>query len=254
VTLTPIGVVRSPFVDKSSAPRQSVAARDVRGQIELYPTTGFEDALSDLAGWDHVWVVFLFHLVHGWRPKVVPPRSDGVKKGVFATRSPHRPNPIGLSAVRLERVEGLVLHIRGVDMLDGSPVLDIKPYVAYADSIPDAGEGWLAGADPKPSWGVRFEGTAGEELAFLEASGVALREPVTQLLSLGPEPHAYRRIRVDVRGAVLAWKEWRIRFVAEGRAIVVVAIRSGYRPRQLAEGPALALHRDFAARFGAVFV
>src|SRR6185295_10704904 len=82
-------------------------------------------------------------------PKVLPPRSVTGRKGVFATRSPHRPNPIGLSVVRLERIEGLTLHILDSDMLDGTPVLDIKPYVAYTDSHPDAGNGWLDDAEPE---------------------------------------------------------------------------------------------------------
>ena len=85
-------------------------------------------------------MLFWFDRNEGWRPKVLPPRSRSGRKGVFATRSPHRPNPLGLSAVRLERVDGLTLHVSDVDMLDGTPVLDIKPYVAYTDAIADAGQ------------------------------------------------------------------------------------------------------------------
>src|SRR6202041_972769 len=107
----------------------------------------FEPALSDVEGWEYLWVVYWFHLNSDWHPKVLPPRSK-VKRGVFATRSPHRPCPIGLSAVRLVRVEGLSVHVEGVDMLDGSPVLDLKPYVAAADAIAEAGSGWLADKDP----------------------------------------------------------------------------------------------------------
>src|SRR3954466_9327479 len=101
VTLTPIGVARTPFPDRLSAPRQPYAARGVEGTIELFPGHDFEHALLDLDGWDYLWVIFWFHLNHGWRPKVLPPRSAGKRRGVFSTRSPHRPNPIGLSVVRL---------------------------------------------------------------------------------------------------------------------------------------------------------
>jgi tRNA-Thr(GGU) m(6)t(6)A37 methyltransferase TsaA len=250
VTFAPIGVVHSPFVDKSSAPRQPAAARDVAGTVELFDTPGMTDAACDLEGWDHLWIVFVFHRAGGFRPKVAPPRSVGRRLGVLATRSPHRPNPIGLSVVRLERVEGLVLHVRGMDMIEGTPVLDVKPYVAYTDAIVDAKEGWLAEADPRPAWDVRFEPAAEAALAFLVEHGVDLRAPVTQALSLGPEPHAYRRIRRDDRGLALAWKDWRARFVVDGHAIVVTAIVTGYRPRQLAEGEAPPVHLAFAAAFG----
>jgi tRNA-Thr(GGU) m(6)t(6)A37 methyltransferase TsaA len=122
----PIGLVRSPFAEKAEAPRQAVAegAAGVAGRIEMFPE--HEHALDDLDGFDRIWVLFWFHEAHGSRAKVLPPRSNR-KRGVFATRSPHRPNPIGMSAVRLERVDGLVLHVRDLDLIDGTPVLDIKP-------------------------------------------------------------------------------------------------------------------------------
>src|SRR5690606_8897037 len=102
-------------------PHQPSAAREVEGSIELYPGHHFEHGLVDLATWSHIWVLFWFHQNAGWRPKVLPPRSLR-RRGVFATRAPHRPNPIGLSCVRLMNVQDLTLHVRGVDMLDGTPV------------------------------------------------------------------------------------------------------------------------------------
>jgi len=131
---------------KVQAARQPRAAAGTPARIELLPGRNFEHALEDLAHWELIWVIFWFHLNPGWRPKVLPPRSTTGRKGVFATRSPHRPNPIGMSVVRLERVDGLILHIRDADMLDGTPVLDLKPYVAYTDAHPSAGTGWLEDA------------------------------------------------------------------------------------------------------------
>jgi tRNA-Thr(GGU) m(6)t(6)A37 methyltransferase TsaA len=253
----PIGFVRSPFAEKVEAPRQAVTAEGVLGRVELLPE--FEHALSDLDGFDRVWLVFWFHEAprDGALPsKVLPPRSDR-KRGVFATRSPHRPNPIGLSAVRLERVEGLVLHIRDLDLLDGTPVLDIKPYLPYADAFPEARAGWLEAqaADPRPAWSVTFAERAEAQLAFLEAAGLALdlRARLGEALALGPQPHPYRRIKkAPDGGLVLAVKEWRASFVVAERSITVTSLASGFRPRELEAGdsPALPLHRAFVARFG----
>jgi len=113
----PIGIARTPFSERVEAPRQPYAAAGVAGTIELFEGQNFEHALADLEAWDHIWVIFWFHLNKGWRPKVLPPRSE-IKRGVFATRSPYRPNPIGMSVLRLEAVEGLTLRVLDVDLLD----------------------------------------------------------------------------------------------------------------------------------------
>lgn len=254
----PIGVVHSPFHDRASAPRQS-AVSDARGSIELFPDSGFEHALSDLERWSHLWVLFWFHLNEGFRPKVLPPRSAR-RRGVFSTRSPHRPNPIGLSAVKLERVNGLVLEVSGLDMLDQTPVLDLKPYVAYTDAITDANGGWLSGAlDPVAPFSVEILDQARAELTYLrETWGIDLDDPIQKILSLGPQAHPYRRIRrergraTDSETFLLAVKEWRARFTVEGSRITVLGIRSGYRPRELVENrnDALDAHRAFVERFG----
>src|SRR5262245_24936065 len=116
--LDPIGYVRSGPATKVQAARQPRAANGASAVIELLPGRHFEHALEDLERWELIWVIFWFHRNAGWRPKVLPPRSTTGRKGVFATRSPHRPNPIGMSVVRLDRVDGLTLHIRDADMLD----------------------------------------------------------------------------------------------------------------------------------------
>jgi len=249
----PIGVVRSPFTERAEAPRQAVAARDVAGRIELHAGRGFEDALEGLDGWEYAWVVFVFHRNveegRGWKPKVQPPRAEA-KVGVFATRSPHRPNPIGMSVVRIERVEGLLVHVRDLDLLDGTPVLDLKPYVAYADAYPEARSGWLEVPDPRAVWEVAVSPEAGVELAWLAQRGVDLRASIASVLALGPQPHAYRRIRKHGDGMRLAMKEWRVDFAVDGRRILVRGLRSGYRAKELATDAGLALHRDFEATFG----
>jgi len=253
LTLEPIGYVRTALKFKDEAPRQPRASGGAPGRIELLSGRNYEHALLDLSGWDHIWVLFWFHHNAGWRPKVLPPRSTSGRKGVFATRSPHRPNPIGLSAVRLERIEGLTLHVQDIDMLDGTPVLDLKPYVAYTDAIVDARNGWLdVAADPIVAFDVQWDDAAAEQAAWVEArTSLSLRERVTTTLALGPEPQPYRRIRRDGEDFVLAVKDWRARFSVDGRRVRVHEIRSGYRDSQLSGANRcdadLSAHREFGA-------
>lgn len=265
LTLEPIGFARTALATKVDAPRQPRAARGMPGRIELLPGRHFEHALEDLEGWEYLWVIFWFHLNASWRPKVLPPRSTSGRKGVFSTRSPHRPNPLGLSAVRLERIEGLTLHLLDLDLVDGTPVLDIKPYVPYTDAHPAARSGWLedpaasdrgeSPADPVTPFEVGFDPQALQRAAWIESrSGLALRERIEATLSMGPAPHPYRRIRAEGGAFVLAVKEWRIRFTVDGRRVRIQDLVSGYRASQLAtplagEDPALALHREFVANF-----
>ncbi len=262
LTLEPIGYVRTALATKVEAARQPRAGGNTHGRIELTPGRNFEHALLDLDAWDHIWVLFWFDRNPGWRPKVLPPRSRTGRKGVFATRSPHRPNPLGLSAVKLERVDGLTLHVRDIDMLDGTPVLDIKPYVPYTDAITTARSGWLeeaaaagdASRDPVPAFAVHWAASAARQADWIEArTGLAIRDRATAALALGPAPHPYRRIRRDGSGFVLALKEWRARFVVSGRDVHVHEIVSGFRDSTLAAGREtdadLGPHREFRACF-----
>jgi tRNA-Thr(GGU) m(6)t(6)A37 methyltransferase TsaA len=248
--------VRAAWATKVEAPRQPAAADGAPGVIELLPGMNLEHAIEDLAGWERIWVIFWFDRNAGWRPKVQPPRAARGRKGVLATRSPHRPNPLGLSVLRLERLEGLRLFVRDVDMLDGTPVLDIKPYVPYSDAFPASGSGWLGAADPAPAYQVRFADAALAQLAWIAARlSLPLRERIEATLALGPQPHPYRRIRRAKDGAMqLAVQDWRVDFTVAGAVVDVQGLRSGYRPAQLqqpiddAHDPRR-LHREFVARF-----
>lgn len=254
--LSPIGHMRAAHATKVEAARQPAAAQDAPGVIELLAGQNLEHAIEDLAGWQRIWVIFWFDRNTGWRPKVLPPRSTSGRKGVLATRSPHRPNPLGLSVLRLDRIDGLNLHVRDVDLLDGTPILDIKPYVAYTDAHPESGSGWLQEQDPRPSHLVQFSTGAEEQLAWIATQDtLPLRERIESTLKLGPQPHPYRRIRQGKDGGmVLAVQDWRIDFRAVGELIEVLGLRSGYKASQLEEAsdgpPPLALHRRFRARFG----
>lgn len=145
-TVTPIAHIRTDFTEKFGIPRQAGRIDALKGVIVFEPQFRNPEALRGIEEYSHLWLIFDFSLAHrdNWSPTVRPPRLGGnTRVGVFATRSPFRPNPIGMSCVRLERVEvtansGTVLHVSGVDLLDGTPILDIKPYIPYTDCRTDA--------------------------------------------------------------------------------------------------------------------
>jgi len=142
--LTPIGWVSSPYQRRFGTPQQAAAIDSHSPAVlELDPARIPEDALRDLVGFERIWVLTFLHRGGTWGPLVRPPRGPRVRRGLFATRSPDRPNPLGLSAVQLVRIEGLRLHVLGVDLLDGTPILDIKPYFPAADAFPHSRAGWL---------------------------------------------------------------------------------------------------------------
>ncbi len=143
IAYEPIGVVRSPYSALGGMPLQTVAAEDVEARVELEPAV--HGALRDLDGFTHLWLVCHLHRVEGWQPEVVP-FLDTVARGLLATRSPRRPNPIALSLVELLAVEDGALRVRGIDLLDGTPVLDIKPYVPLFDAREGARAGWFEAA------------------------------------------------------------------------------------------------------------
>lgn len=150
--MAPIGVARTPYLERFGTPRQpqvtagALGGEALAGRIELsLDAVAGSNALRGLCGFSHCWAIYLCHLNTGWAPLVQPPRGPRVKQGVFATRSPHRPNSIGLSLLRISRVDERkrVIHFLGGDLLDGTPILDVKPYIHAYDSAPDAAHGWL---------------------------------------------------------------------------------------------------------------
>jgi tRNA-Thr(GGU) m(6)t(6)A37 methyltransferase TsaA len=143
----PIAFVRSPYARRIDAPHQPTVVEGTETGAEAEATIEFTAdfpaaAFRDLAGFERIWLVFVFHRSEGWKAEVRPPRG-GDKRSVLATRSPHRPNAIGLSAVELVAVEEHALRVRGMDLLDGTPILDVKPYVPYADAFPESRAGWI---------------------------------------------------------------------------------------------------------------
>ncbi len=143
--LHPIGILHSCFKAKFGTPRQGKVAPQTQGYIEIHKAWDPQNSMRELAGFSHVWVMFWFHDNKnlGYLATTKPPRLGGRAVGVFATRSPLRPNPLGLSLVKIERIEGARLHVSGIDIIDGTPVIDIKPYIHSYDSVEGSRSGWL---------------------------------------------------------------------------------------------------------------
>ena len=188
--MKPIGWVHTPFPEKFGIPRQPGLAEAATGTLHLHDEFAQPGVFDGLSESTHLWLLFLFHAQsEEWSPKVRPPRLGGNQKiGVFACRTPRRPNPIGLSVVRLRKVEEFCLHLGGVDLLDGTPILDIKPYVPYTDVIPEA-HCALASSPPTPLEVIYESGTEAilRELELLELT--------TQVLSQDPRPAFHKEGR-----------------------------------------------------------
>lgn len=205
-TVSPIGFVRSCFKEKFAIPRQPQLAPAARGVLELIAPFDQGDAVQGLEQVSHVWLLFLFHLALEEKPrlKVRPPRLGGNQSmGVFATRATHRPNGIGQSVVKLDKVEAGRLYLSGIDLLDGTPVLDIKPYVPYADSVPNASNA-IASAAPELIT-VTWEAPA---LMQAHEHGLRLDEPLVELveqcLAQDPRP-AYQTPTPERRYGAQFW-------------------------------------------------
>jgi tRNA-Thr(GGU) m(6)t(6)A37 methyltransferase TsaA len=247
LTLAPIGYIRTPYADRYRAPRQpGTAAEGAGGEIVLEANMNFEQALDDLKGFDFIWVIYWFHRNSTWKPKVLPPRGERVKRGVFATRSPHRPNPIGLSLLRLVGIDGRTIRVADVDLLDGTPILDIKPYLPYAEAFPDAAAGWLDAAieSERDGYTVVWSRLARQQAVWLqEHHGIALAEVAVPILERDPSPHPYRRITPRRDGGLqLAIKSWRLIVHVADRTVHIDRIESGYSPERVAAANEGELH------------
>ena len=251
-TLEPIGLFHSDSQYPYEARRQAAAdTANTRGEIRLHEGHGFEQALEDLEGFERIWIVYQFHHNLEWKPKVMPPRGPRIKRGVFATRAPYRPNALGLSCVRLVKVESLSVVIEGHDLLDGTPVLDIKPYLPYADAFPESKVGWLENVDSE-RWQVEFSPRAVAQLQWLEENGVSqLRGFVEAQLEFDPLDSKRKRVVAKGQDFELAYRTWRVEFrpEADARLVHIIGIHSGYSAEDLGEREDRygdkELHREF---------
>lgn len=240
-SLVPIGAVECRERYPYEVPRQGALGAGNRATIRLMDDARrLGEATAGLAGFARIWVLSWFAAPYAG-PWVRPPGKDEPRRGVFATRAPHRPNPIGLSCVSLVAVDGLVLEVADHDLLDGTPVLDLKPYLPYADAFPDVAAGWV---DERVQRAYRVLPTdrAREQLDWLEREGrLAPWGFVRAQLSNDPDDASRKRVAcVDPTGQrwTIAYRTWRIDFELDhaGAAVLVVGVSSGYGIEELAPG------------------
>lgn len=239
LTLRPIGYVRTGKRVKFAARHQPEEGEAETNVVELIPSRDLELALRDLAGFSRVWLIWWFHRNPGWRPLVLPPRGPAQRRGVFATRSPHRPNPIGITPVQLLAVRRSSLVIGPCDLVDGTPIFDLKPYIPAYDAFPEETAGWLDDVDAAlavpPAFTVALEPLATEQVAWLKtACGVDFLDRLTDLLSRDPTPHRARRIRRRQSGVLeIGCGAWRAQFAVDGKRVRVTLIEPAYPKRFL---------------------
>ena len=228
-SLEPIATVHSPFREKFVTPRQPGLAPSVVARICFHPGFSTPEAVRGLEGFSHLWLIFLFHQnwQKGWKPTVRPPRLGGNQRvGVYASRSPFRPNPIGLSAVRLLSINcdsGKVsLEVQGADLIDGTPILDIKPYIPYGDSISDATGGFAEEA-PKSTLQIDFSDLAKKQLALYQNETPELEIMLQETLSLDPRP-AYRHNKEDSQEYGVLFDRYNIRWKVQVKQLIVLEI------------------------------
>lgn len=221
--MRPVARIRSDFPEKFGIPRQSGVVESLVAKIVFEPEFRVMDAVRGLEDFSHIWLIWEFSeaVRDTWSPTVRPPRLGGnVRMGVFATRSPFRPNPIGLSCVKLLKVEedktlGPVLTVAGADLMDGTPIYDIKPYIPYADCHPDAKGGFTTNVEMKPL-------TVDFPVGLLEKVPQEQREALIGVLEQDPRPR-YQKDPERVYG--LSFAEMEIKFTVSDRTVSVVEIK-----------------------------
>ncbi len=200
LNITPIGFIRSGKPLKFDARHQPDEKQAETNILEMIPGDKYQKALKDLAGFDRIWLIWWFHRNTDWRPEVLPPRGPSKRRGVFATRSPHRPNPIGITPVQLIEIKKGKLVLGPCDLVEGTPVFDIKPYIPSYDSFPESKAGWIDEVDAAlsipPAFAVEFTPLASEHMTWLRDHwSIDFRARLLEILSRDPTPHRTRRIR-----------------------------------------------------------
>ena len=227
-----IGTIYSPYKEKFAIPRQPGLVTDGGGELHLQPPYNHADTVKGLEAFSHLWILFIFHqtMEGGWRPMVRPPRLGGnARIGVFATRSTFRPNPIGMSLVELKGIRcnktSVILELGSLDLVDGTPVIDIKPYLPFAEALPDARAGYAQSA-PKADIQIIFTTEIQRQLGQLEPQYPHLARFIQQVLAQDPRP-AYRKGESSGKTYAVSLLDFNIRWRVTEQGFEVFAIETG---------------------------
>lgn len=231
-----IGIYTSNHQHKIETPRQGVLT-DSKGEIHLHSGFNFEQALEDLIEFERIWLIYQFHLNENWKPKVTPPiPGDKEKVGLFATRSPYRPNNIGLSCVKLIQIKSRVLTVTESDLLDQTPILDIKPYLPYADSFPEARIGW-PNQQEQTEYQLHYSEHILEQINYLKDQiDLDFKQFIQTQLSHDPTNQKKKRIACfdgESHHYTISYRTWRIEYKIKNTEITLLSIRSGYSKEDL---------------------
>lgn len=227
-SIEPIGIVRSPYKEKFSVPRQPGLVPSACSEIILQGSANTIEAVRGIEQFSHLWLLFLFdqNLEAGWRPTVRPPRLGGNERiGVFASRATFRPNGIGMSAVELKGIRqkgsDIIIELGGVDLVDGTPIIDIKPYVPYSDSLSQAQGGFAT--DEPATLPVVFTDTALEQLKM---DGNAYQQTVIrEVLAQDPRP-AYKKNKIDTKEYAVHLFNFNVKFTVQDSLVTVTTIET----------------------------
>ncbi|EMA8957302.1 tRNA (N6-threonylcarbamoyladenosine(37)-N6)-methyltransferase TrmO [Vibrio fluvialis] len=226
-TIEPIAVIESPYKEKFAVPRQPRLVPSATARVKLLGESNCPEAVRGIEQFSHLWLLFLFdqNLQAGWKPTVRPPRLGGNERiGVLASRSTFRPNGIGMSAVKLRGVrkqgDQIYLDLGSVDLVDGTPIIDIKPYIPYSDSIADA-QGGYAEAEPEQAE-VTFSAAALETLQRLP-DGQVQQAVIGEVLAQDPRP-AYKKNKPDMKEYAVNLYDLNVKFMVNGNLVTVTAI------------------------------
>jgi tRNA (adenine37-N6)-methyltransferase len=241
LTLRPIGYIRCGKAVKFAAlhqPDESAAEQNV---LELLPQEDLRRGLQDLQGFTRIWLIWWFHRNETWRPLVLPPRGTAKRRGVFATRSPHRPNALGMTPVKLLGIDGNRLLLGPCDLVDGTPVFDIKPYIPEYDVFAEESSGWLEEVDAwqqqEAKFSVRYGALALAQIEWLRRErGIDFTARIEEILAHDPSPHRTRRVRHKGGGLhEIGCGAWRVRFRVHDSIVSLEQIVPGF-PLRLLQG------------------
>ena len=238
ILINAIGYLSSDLKQRYETPRQGVLAKNSKAVIHLTPKQNFEQAVKELEGFERIWLIYQFHLNKNWKPLVTPPRHTRKKVGVFATRAPYRPNQIGLSCVKLEKVEGLKIFILESDLLDGTPILDIKPYLPYSDSFPNVKTGW-AKSDLSEVFSIVFNAKSKKTAEELKSEkNINLFDYARIQLEFNPTDLSRKRIskvksqKSDKENYVLSYQDWQIHYLVDENKKKITVLEIIYSERK----------------------